>query len=241
MWTAGIILAVIVLALFVLLVCARHSYRGYYAVLATREPRPRKVAPNDGCGYKRFYFDQDRRAEAEAAREMQVVPAPRTAPELRLDSVDEAEAAGGEKPSAMLQELKSNGSVTLAGLPRRSMEQFRAQHLHGRHRDPELYAFDDYGGMPVPSAAEQGAVADSGAAQALSLPAPARERDNALMARLYTVANRTCVPYFEWTVGNVLTVLFYMALNVAALFLSPDNDLGKCSITWHVRNLYVTD
>lgn len=134
-----------------------------------------------------------------------------------LDSCrsEELELSGSPSPyilaaSEEIQDIQSSE------LPRRNMQLHTMEELNAKHRDPELYDYAEYKNAPIPP---DGIVHVPGH-QIMD------EKLASVWERLYVVCNNRRVPYFNWTFGNVATVLLYLVLNVLCLIIAPDNHLG---------------
>lgn len=220
--SAGIILAIAVVLIFSVAVCFRWSNKCFCIVLPVAKSGDtvvdaKKVSPTR---YKKLDA---------VDKAIQMVPSPedsnavvkKASPNsevVALDGYQDVENLTGDdlKPSPFVQAYKSTD-----GLPRRSLEQYSSKEMHLKHQNPELFAYDDYADVNIPSVG--GIVSDI----VPELPEPINAKSNKLIFRLYTIMNRTRVPYFEWTLGSILTVILYLALNIICLFVAPDNNLGR--------------
>ena len=102
-----------------------------------------------------------------------------------------------------------------AELPRRNIQLHLMKALNAKHKNPELYNYAEYKNIPIPP---NGTVHVPG--QSMD------EKLGSVGGRIFVVLNNRRVPYFNWTFGNILTVLLYLCLNVLCLLIAPDNHLG---------------
>jgi predicted ferric reductase len=142
---------------------------------------------------------------------------------------DEAGAGDSQQPSELMvgiSRLRSgsgygSGSSMGSPLPRRNMQLHTMKALNSQHSNPELFPFDDYRDMPVPTSPGLVVPPDQPKVRLMD------GKMSSLRARCFVVLHNTRVPYFDWTLGNVLTVLAYLAINLLCLFLAPEKDLGR--------------
>lgn len=127
------------------------------------------------------------------------------------------------QPSPYMREMKDivDASPDLSPPPRRNLQLHTMKSLHAAHRNEELLAYNDYRGMPLP--VEDGPVVAPGLPKVQLMG----EKTSSALERCGVVLNNTRIPYFDWTLGNVATVIVYLGINALCLLLAPEKNIGR--------------
>jgi hypothetical protein len=111
-------------------------------------------------------------------------------------------------------------------LPRRSLQLRNMEILHALHKGEDLYAYGHNGNCKV---VPEGSTLPVVAARRVEV----KEMQNTFSHRFWTVTMDYRLPYWGWSLGNVLIFMLYLGLNVACLLVAGGNNYGKC--IWCVR------
>lgn len=141
--------------------------------------------------------------------------------DLAIESCTSLELGEVGAPSPYMTTLLTEEAAQEIPLPRRNMALHSMSSLHSAHKNPELYDFVEYKDMPLPV---DGPIVVPGQHTHL-----VHEKSHSCWSRSMVVLQNTRIPYFDWTLGNIILVLFYLALNVICLFIAPDNDIARGS------------
>jgi hypothetical protein len=223
--SSGILLATFVLVIFVCLVLWR--YLNMWFTCTSKSNARRKsfvaVAAEEAVDITKA-----------ASNETEITILPNgTEVVARANSFECFELGGGEAdaadPSPYIQYLKESADETPmpSPLPRRNIMLHDSENRNSRHRDDTLFDFPEYRDMPIPAQSGSSELIERLGEDALDGKNGDKLSSASYLTRLCHIVNHTRVPHFDWSLGHVLTVAAYLALNYICLVLSPDQHFGR--------------
>lgn len=160
-------------------------------------------------------------------------------------------AAPEEAPSDLFKAMKADEAAEAPELPRRNLALRDIQLKHSTHKT-ELYDYGAYTGMSIPNSngeieipvdyienlsteskkrlslktgVDLKAVANN--AILTSTKKFISKKSNTFINRVQTVLYSYRLPFFDWSMGNVLIFIFYLLMNLFCLYISPSKDYGR--------------
>lgn len=140
--------------------------------------------------------------------------------------VEDAEVAA--EPSEIVRSMREEvDAYHEDSVPRRNLQIHNMKILHAQHKAEEkMYEYGEYENIHVPE--EMGPVEDQlpPRLKGSVVPSMRLRKKNSFLQRVGVVLSSTRVPYFQWTLATVLTVVLYLLLNVLCLLIAPSHNYG---------------